>query len=139
MWKWAMPTIRTTLEQRRQAITGQMEEAEKAKREAANLLADYRSQLAEAKSEGNRLIEEARQSADQMKADILAKAETDAEGIRAKARDEAATEMSRALSDAKSQVGEISMDLAGKIVGESLDADAHKALIDRYLADLQRL
>jgi F-type H+-transporting ATPase subunit b len=139
MWKWAMPTIRTTLEQRRQAITGQMEEAEKAKREAANLLADYRSQLAEAKSEGNRLIEEARQSADQMKADILAKAETDAEGIRAKARDEAATEMSRALSDAKSQVGEISMDLAGKIVGESLDADAHKALIDRYLADLERL
>ncbi|MFZ0012828.1 MAG: F0F1 ATP synthase subunit B [Acidimicrobiia bacterium] len=139
VWKWAMPTIRATLEQRRQAITGQMEEAEKAKREAENLLADYRSQLAEAKTEGNRLIEEARQSADQMRADILAKAEADAEGIRAKAREEAATEMSRALSDAKSQVGEISMDLAGKIVGESLDAEAHKALIDRYLADLERL
>jgi F0F1-type ATP synthase membrane subunit b/b' len=36
-------------------------------------------------------------------------------------------------------VGDISVDLAGKIVGESLDESAHKALIDRYLADLERL
>ena len=139
VWRWAMPTITETLERRRQAITGQMDEAEKAKREAESLLSDYRAQLAEAKTEGSRLIEEARQSADQMKADIVAKAEQDAEGIRAKAREEAAGEMSRALSDAKSQVGDISVELAGKIVGESLDANAHKALIDRYLADLEKI
>lgn len=139
MWRWAMPTITKTLEQRRQAITGQIEEAEKSKREAEGLLADYRAQLDAAKSEGNRVIEEARQSADQMKADILSKAEKDAEGIRAKAREEAATEMSRALADAKAQVGDISVELAGKIVGESLDADTHRALIDRYLADLEKL
>jgi F0F1-type ATP synthase membrane subunit b/b' len=36
-------------------------------------------------------------------------------------------------------VGEISVDLAGKIVGESLDQKAHQALIDRYLADLEKL
>ena len=139
VWRWAMPTIRETLERRRQAITGQLEEAEKAKKEAESLLADYRAQLAEAKAEGNRVVEEARQSADQMKADILAKAEQDAEGIRAKARDEAASELSRALADARSQVGDISVELAGKIVGDSLDADAHQALIDRYLADLEKL
>lgn len=139
VWRWAMPTITATLEKRRQAITGQMEEAEKAKREAESLLSDYRAQLAEAKTEGSRLIEEARQSADQMKADIVAKAEQDAEGIRAKAREEASGEMSRALADAKSQVGDISVELAGKIVGESLDAKAHKGLIDRYLADLEKI
>lgn len=139
VWRWAMPTIRETLENRRQAITGQMDAAEKAKQEAESLLTDYRAQLAEAKTEGSRLIEEARQSADQMKADILARAEQDADGIRAKAREEAAGEMSRALSDAKAQVGDISVDLAGKIVGESLDADAHKALIERYLADLEKI
>lgn len=139
VWRWAMPTIKETLERRRQAITGQIEEAEKAKAEAESLLADYKAQLAEAKAEGNRVVEEARQSADQLKADILAKAEQEAEGIRAKARDEASSEVSRALADAKAQVGDISVELAGKIVGESLDADAHQALIDRYLADLERL
>ena len=139
IWKWAWPTINKTLEQRQAAMVGQMEDAEKAKTEAESLLADYQSQLAEAKTEGNRLIEEARATAEQMKADMLARAEEEAEGIRAKARDDASAEKARALSEAKSQVGDISVDLAGKIVGESLDADAHQALIDRYLADLEKL
>ena len=139
VWKWALPAINRTLEQRQAAITGQIEEAEKAKREAESLLADYRGQLAEAKSEGNKIIEEARQSAEQLKTDVLTKAEADAEQIRTKAREEAAGEKARALAEAKSQVGDISVDLAGRIVGESLDGKAHKALIEGYLADLEKL
>jgi F-type H+-transporting ATPase subunit b len=138
-WRWALPTVNRTLEQRQAAIVGQLEDAEKAKTEAESLLADYRGQLAEAKSDSNRIIEEARQQAEQIRADLLARAEAEADQIRAKARDEAANEKSRALAAARAQVGEISVDLAGKIVGESLDANAHKALIDRYLADLEKL
>lgn len=139
IWRWAGPGINRMLEQRQAAISGQIEEAEKAKAEAESLLADYRGQLAEARTEGNKIIDEARQSAEQMRADIVAKAEADAEQIRARAREEAAGERARALAEAKSQVGDISVDLAGKIVGESLDGQAHKALIDRFLADLEKL
>lgn len=139
VWKWAVPAINRGLEQRQAAIAGQIEDAEKAKAEAESLLADYRAQLADSKAEGNRIIEDARGTADQMKADMVAKAEEDADQIRAKAREEAAAEKGRALADAKSQVGDISVDLAGKIVGESLDAEAHQTLIDRYLEDLERL
>jgi F-type H+-transporting ATPase subunit b len=139
MWKWAVPAINRMLEQRQAAVAGQIQDAEKAKAEAESLLADYRGQLAEARAEGNKIIEEARQSAEQMRADIVAKAEADAEQIRARAREEASNEMARALTEAKSQVGDISVDLAGRIVGESLDAKAHQALIDRYLADLEKL
>jgi F-type H+-transporting ATPase subunit b len=137
--RWALPAINRTLEQRQAAISGQIEEAEKSKREAESLLADYRGQLAEARAEGNKIIEEARQQGEQVKADIIAKAEAEAEQIRTRAREEAAGEKARALAEARSQVGDISVDLAGKIVGESLDDDAHKALIDRYLADLEKL
>ena len=139
VWKWAVPAINRMLEQRQAAVAGQIADAEKAKAEAESLLADYRGQLAEARAEGNKIIEEARQAAEQMRADILAKAEADAEQIRERARDEAAGEKARALADARSQVGDISVDLAGKIVGESLDQKAHQALIDRYLADLEKL
>jgi F-type H+-transporting ATPase subunit b len=139
MWKWAVPAINRMLEQRQAAVAGQIQDAEKAKAEAESLLADYRGQLAEARAEGNKIIEEARQSAEQMRADIVAKAEADAEQIRARAREEASNEMVRALTEAKSQIGDISVDLAGRIVGESLDAKAHQALIDRYLADLEKL
>jgi F-type H+-transporting ATPase subunit b len=70
---------------------------------------------------------------------MIAKAESEADQIRAKAREEAAGERARAMAEAKTQVGDISVDLAGKIVGASLDADAHQALIDRYIADLEKL
>ena len=139
VWKWAWPTINKTLEQRQAAIKGQMEQAESAKVDAETLLADYKSQLSGAKAEGSKIIDEARSAADQMKADLVAKAEQDADQIRSKARDEAAAEKSRALADARTQVGEISVDLAGKIVGESLDAKSHQALIDNYLSDLESL
>lgn len=139
VWKWVWPSLNKTIEARQAAVVGQMEAAERAKSEAESLLEDYRAQLAAAKAEGNRIMEEARASAEQMKADVLAKAQADGDQIRAKAREEAASEVSRALTEARNQVGEISVDLAGKIVGESLDAAAHKALIDRYLADLERL
>jgi F-type H+-transporting ATPase subunit b len=139
VWKWALPTINKTLEARQEAITGQLSEAETAKREAEALLADYKAQLAEAKAEGNRIVEEARVAGEQMKAEIIAKANDEADQLIEKARAEADSERSRALSEARREVGEISVDLAEKIVGESLDADAHKGLVERYLADLEKL
>ena len=139
VWRWVWPSLNRMMETRQAAIAGELTAAEKAKAEAESLRTDYQAQLADARAEGSRLIEEARKSADQMRADIVAKAEADAEQIRSRARDEAAGEKARALADAKSQVGDISVDLAGKIVGESLDQTAHQALIDRYLADLEKL
>jgi len=139
MWKWALPTINKTLEARQQAITGQLTEADAAKREAETLLSDYKAQLAEAKSEGNRIVEEARVSGDQMKSEIISKANDEASQLIAKARAEADSEKSRALAEARREVGEISVDLAEKIVGESLDAKAHKDLVERYLADLEKM
>ncbi|MFP4073218.1 MAG: F0F1 ATP synthase subunit B, partial [Actinomycetota bacterium] len=110
VWRYAAPAINRMLEQRQEAISGQLKEAEKAKAEAESLLADYKGQLAEARAEGNKIIEEARESAEQMKADIISKAETEAEQIRARAREEAEGERARALAEARSQVGDISID-----------------------------
>lgn len=139
VWRWAVPAINKMLEQRQAAIAGQMSAAEKAKQEAESLLADYKAQLADSKAEGNRIIEEARATAEQMKSEVLAKAEADAQQIIATAREEAESERDRALADARKQVGSISIDLASQIIGESLDAKTHEALVNRYLADLEKL
>jgi F-type H+-transporting ATPase subunit b len=139
VWRKALPSINKTLEARQQAITGQLSEAENAKREAESLLADYKAQLADAKTEGNRIIEEARSAGEQLKADIVARAEEEASQTLAKAREEAQTEKARALAEARREVGEISVGLAEKIVGGSLDGKMQQDLIDRYLADLEKL
>ncbi len=137
--RWVWPSLTKTMETRQEAIAGELTSAEKAKAEAESLRSDYQAQLADARAESSRIVEEARKAADQMRSDIVAKAEADAEQIRARARDEAAGEKARALAEAKTQVGDISVELAGKIVGESLDQTSHQALIDRYLADLEKI
>ncbi len=139
IWRWAVPAFNKMLEQRQAAIAGQMSAAEKAKQEAESLLADYKAQLADSKAEANRIIEDARATADQMKNEVLAKAEVDAQQIISKAREEAENERDRALADARKQVGSISVDLASQIVGESLNPETHQALVNRYLADLENL
>jgi F-type H+-transporting ATPase subunit b len=136
---WVWPSLTKTIEQRQTAMQGQYSEAEKAKQEAESLLTDYRAQLADSKAEGNRIIEEARGTAEQMKSEVLAKAQADADQLLEKAREEADAEKDRALADARKEVGSISVDLASQIVGESIDADTHQALINRYLADLEKM
>jgi F-type H+-transporting ATPase subunit b len=137
IWKFAGPALNRMLEARQQAIGGQLAEAEKAKTEAEQLLADYRAQLAEAREKGNELIEEARAQAEQMRTDIIARAEAQAAEIVAKAREDAANEKARALADARREVANLSIDLAEKVVGQSLDRETQLGLVDRYIADLE--
>lgn len=139
VWKWAWPAINRSLETRQQAIGGQLKEAEATKLEAKSLLDDYRAQMADAKAEAGRIVDEARAQAETVRTDLVAKAEAEAGQIVGKAREDAANEKARALQDARQEVANISIDLAEKVVGENLDRAAQQGLIERYLADLERM
>src|SRR3989304_3055556 len=67
VWRWVLPAGNRTLEARQQAITGQLTAAEEAKREAESLLADYKAQLAKARDEANRIVEEARSTGETLR------------------------------------------------------------------------
>ncbi|HKZ20679.1 MAG TPA: F0F1 ATP synthase subunit B [Acidimicrobiia bacterium] len=138
VWKWAIPAINRTLEARQKAITGKLEDAERAKNEAENLRKDYEQQMADARSKGNALIEEARKSAEAMKADMIARAQAEADGIVTKAREEAAEEKSRALGEARREVANLSIDLAERVVGKNLDRETQLGLVDQYIAELEK-
>lgn len=133
MWKWVLPAVNKTLEERRHQIQGQMEEAEATRVGADKLLAEYRQQLANARDEGNRLIEEARETADQLRRDLLAKAEQESEATVARAQEEIRAERDRMFQELRQQVGEIAVELAGRVVGQSLDKASHERLIDEYI------
>ena len=96
VWKWVLPTLKTTLENRQAAIKSDLEAAEAAKTEAESLRDDYQSQLASARDEANRIVEDSRQAGETVKADIVARAEEEAEVIKARAQDELAAERERA-------------------------------------------
>jgi F-type H+-transporting ATPase subunit b len=133
MWKWVLPRANALLEERRKQIQGQLEQAEQTRHEADQQLADYRSQLAGARDEANRIIEEARKTADQLRRDIQAKAEEESQAIVGRAQEEIRAERDRVFQDLRTQVGEIAVDLAGRVVNKELDKTSHERLIDEYI------
>ncbi|CAN5521387.1 MAG: F0F1 ATP synthase subunit B [Acidimicrobiia bacterium] len=138
-WKFAAPAISQTLEKRQAAIKGQIEAAEKEKAEAAALLEDYKAQLAGARGDASRIIDEAKQAGEGVRSGIIAKANAEAEEIMSKARVEADTEKARALQEAKADVANLSIDLAEKVVRSTIDRDGQRGLVEAYLSDLDRM
>jgi F-type H+-transporting ATPase subunit b len=133
MWKWVFPRVNRMLDERRDKIQGDLERAEETRREAEQQLAEYRQQLANAREESNRIIEEARRTAEQLRADLQARAEREAAATVTKAQNEIRAERDRVFQELRTEVAEIAVGLASRVVGESLDAKAHKRLIDEYI------
>jgi len=136
--KFAMPGLNKALDERREKIQGDLEGAEQARQEAEGQLSDYKAQLVGAREEANRIIEEARKTADQLRRDIQAKAEEEAQATVNRAQEEIRAERDRVFQELKAQVGDIAVELAGRVVGQSLDRDAHEKLIDDYIDQVAR-
>jgi F-type H+-transporting ATPase subunit b len=136
VWKWVLPRLGRLLEERRQKIQGSLEEADKARRDADQLLAQYQQQLRDAGTEAGRIIEEARKTAEQMRKDLLARAEDESRQIVARAQEEVRGERDRAVQALRRQLAEASVELAGRVVGETLDRERHLRLVERYIDDV---
>lgn len=134
--KVGVPAIKKTMQARADKIKGDLEAAEASKAAAATELEEYRSKLADANGEAARIVDEARQQAEGVKADIIARAEADASEIRTRANDEVRIASERAMADLRQQVAVMSVDLAGKIVEKNLDPATQQSLIDSYISNV---
>jgi F-type H+-transporting ATPase subunit b len=136
--KFAFPALRKGMEARSAKIEGDLKAAESAKAESDKVLAEYRAQLADAKAESNRIIEEARVQAEAVRKDMLVRAEADAAAVRTKATEDIAAQAERVKADLQTHVKTLSIELAEKVVGSNLDRGANEALVDRYIAELNK-
>ena len=136
VWKWVLPRVSALLEERREKIQGDLESAEQTRTQAEQELAEYREQLATARQEANGIIEEARKTAEQVRADIQARAEREAAATVAKAQEEIRSERDRVFQELRGEIGEIAVELAERVVGASLDAKSHQRLIDEYIDEV---
>ncbi len=134
--KFAFPNLNTMLDERREAIQGKMEASDAALAEAERVKAAYATKIDEARTEGNKIIEDAKGTAEALRRDIVAKAEAEAQAIVARAQAEVSAERDRALSELRTDVGAMSVELASKIVEKELDASSHQALVDEYISRL---
>jgi F-type H+-transporting ATPase subunit b len=133
MARWVLPRINQTLEARRDKIQGDLEKAEQTRQEAEKELSDYRQQLVGAREETNRIIEE---TAESMRKDLTAKAQEEYDQILARAQDEIRAERDRVFQELKAQVGDLSLALVGRVIGESMDQKRQRKLVDQYIDEL---
>lgn len=136
--KYVVPMFEKTYAERAEAIEGGIAKAEEAQAEASAALEEYKKQLSDARVEANKIREEARAEGSQILAELKEKAATESARITEQAHTQIEAERQAAIVSLRSEVGSLATELAGRIVGESLDDDARSGrVVDRFLADLE--
>jgi F-type H+-transporting ATPase subunit b len=131
-WK-AVPAIKKTMAARTERIAGDLAAAEAQRTEAEAVHAQYQAQLADARQESARIVEEARQAADSVRTDLIAKAEADAAEIRARAAQDAEGAKAQAIADLRGEVAALAIGAAEQVVGRNLDQATNAALVEAYI------
>ena len=134
--KFAWPMIIRTLDERAENIEGSLKKAEQAKIDAENVLAEYKAKLADAHKEAAQIVEASRKAGEAARQDVIAKANEDAAAIAARAQAAIETEKRAASAELEAKVADFSVEIAGKLIGEKLSADADAKLIDQYLSEM---
>lgn len=137
--KFAFPPVTKMLDERADKIRESLEKAEETRVEAERLLEEYRVQMAEARTEAAKVIEQGRTVAENMKNEIVAKAREEAEAEKAKAIEAIKAEKVAAMSELQASVADLSVAVASKIIGQKLTAADHAALIERSIAEVGSL
>jgi F-type H+-transporting ATPase subunit b len=136
--KMLLPRILTLLAEREDAIEGGINRADEAQAEAQAVLAQYRAQLEDAKHESSRLREDAREQGAQIIAEMRERAEAEARRITESAQAQIEAERQQALISLRAEVGSLAVDLASRIVGESLTEHARQSrMVDRFLEGIE--
>lgn len=137
--KFVAPMFEKAFTDRTNAIQGGIERAEKAQLEAQRALAQYTEQLANAQAEAQTLREDARAQGASIIEDLRAKAQEEAARITATAQASIEAQRQQAITSLRTEVGTLAVELASKIVGESLDDAARQSrVVERFLDDLEK-
>lgn len=137
--KYVVPRFEQTYEERAALIAGGIDKAEKAQEAAAAALAEYKAQLAGAREEASTIREEAKAQGAAILADMRTQAQEESVRLLTHAKAQIEAERSLAVQQLRGEIGGLATNLAGKIVGESLDDDERaKRTVDRFIADLEQ-
>jgi len=136
-FKYVVPRLTKVLDERSDKIEGGLEKAEQAQAQAQATLEQYQQQLADARLEAARIREEARNQGQQILAQLRAEAQAEADRIVASGHTQLEAQRQQIVTELRSELGHTAVDLAEKIIGQSVADEAKQAAsIDRFLAEL---
>ena len=137
--KLVYPLILKGLKKREETIQQQLEEARKTKQEAAALLEDYKRQLAEARSEAQKIINEGKGFGENMRKEIVQKAQQESNQIVKRAQEEIELQKQKALLELQEKIADLSIMAASKVINKSLNTEDHRRLVEEYVSKVGEL
>ena len=127
------------IKKREDSIRGSIDEAEKVRQEAEKLLGNYKKQLAEARKESHEIIKQGKKIAENVKTEIVAKADREAKQIVENAKLEIDRERARAIEELEAKVTDLTVLMTAKVVNKMLDSKDHMQLIEDSLSEVKDL
>ena len=134
--KFLFKPVKDMIDSRQQEINDMYAEADAAKANAEAMETEYKSRLATAQEASDTLVKEAMARGKKREEEIVRQANREADAIREKATQDIAREKQKALNDAKDEISSIALEIAGKVIGESMDDEKQQKLVDNFLAEL---
>jgi F-type H+-transporting ATPase subunit b len=139
MWllaKLAFPRIAEALDRRQQAIEESIDTAERTRKEAEEILAEYRERLAEARGQADEIVARARKTAEAAESEIVADARSKREEMMEQTRRDIEAETRRAIQEIRAEVADLTVLATEKVTRKSLTDDDHRRLVEEALAEL---
>ena len=138
LWKFAWPTILEAMETREEKIRESMERAEKALTEAKQIQSNNEIARREAEQEAQRILREAREASERLRTEELDKTRAQIQQAQEVAQAEIEREKQTALEQLRTEVAELAIQAAGKILQENMDDDRQRKLVDKFITDLPK-
>lgn len=135
--RYILPYITKQMDERQATIRQALADAEEAKRRAAEAEEAYKRVITEARSEARSVVDEANKLGEQVRADRRTQAEEEYERIVARARDDIEAQTRRATEELRRGAADLAVTVVEKVIGEGLDPQAQKSLIDRTIAEVE--
>ncbi|MCH2526473.1 MAG: F0F1 ATP synthase subunit B [Dehalococcoidia bacterium] len=135
LYAFAYKPLLKAMDQRSERIRESLEAADKARDEAANAQTAVEEQLTEARREGQRLLDQAREAANRFREEEMDKARGDAENFVERARVEIQQEREAALAEVRVAFGDLAITAAERVIRRTVDRQAHDELISQVLEE----
>ena len=134
--KFAFKPIIAAVEAREQALEDAINSAKRDREEAALLLAQHRAALDASRGEGQKLIADARAAAERVRTELVEQAHAEQARMLERARAEIDAERAKAITELRREAVDLAILGAGKVIGQNLDRDANRKLVESFLASV---
>jgi F-type H+-transporting ATPase subunit b len=134
--KWAWPAITEALDKRQRAIEESIETAERARRDAAELLDEYRARLREARAQAEEIVARARRAGEEHERESLIDAKARREELLEQTRRDIGAETRRAIQEIRNEVADLTVMATEKVTRKSLHPPDQRRLVEEALREL---